>query len=81
MAITIRRAKHQKGVPLKSLDLGNTFLYDNRVCVIVEHSGSLYPLDLTTCRGLGDGYPFTKRLDPDTIVVPIDVEIVYEVAG
>ena len=88
MAITIKRAKNERGVKLSSLNVGDTFLYDNRVGVVVERNGHGFYLDLTTCRNFR--HKFTRPLGmedygaeipPETIVLPVEVEMVYKVVG
>lgn len=88
MAITIKREKNNRGVPLRGLQVGATFLYDNRVGVVVERNGHTFPLDLTTCGnfktvrtyGKYDTYK-ASELDPETIVLPVEVEMTYRVVG
>lgn len=82
MAITIRRKKDERGVKLGSLDIGDTFLYDNRVGLMVERNGHAFPIDFTTCRNFRRnhcGNTYTGELDNDVIVLPVDVEITYRV--
>ena len=88
MAITIKRVNNERGVPLRGLQVGATFLYDHRVGVVVERNGHTFPLDLTTCgnfkavRSYGkyDAYK-APELDPETIVLPVEVEMTYKVVG
>lgn len=83
MAITIKRVKNESGVKLGSLRIGDTFLYDNRVGVMIDCNDYMVPLDLTTCHEMAvpDTYPFAKTLPPDTIVLPVEVEMTYKVVG
>lgn len=84
MAITIKRGKDERGVKLGSLEVGDTFLYDNRVGVIVERNGHSFALDLTTCRNFRRthrGNTYTGELDNDVLVLPIEVEMTYKVVG
>lgn len=88
MAITIKREKNNRGVPLRGLQVGATFLYDNRVGVVVERNGHQFYLDLTTCHNFRknddlrwDTYYKNNELDPETIVLPIEVELTYKVVG
>ena len=84
MAITIKRTKNERGVKLGSLRIGDTFLYDNRVGVMISRNDQAFPLDLTTCYEMSvhdDTYPFVKVLSPDTIVLPVEVEMTYKVVG
>lgn len=83
MAITIKRVKNERGVTLGSLKVGDTFLYDNRVGVIVAHNGLEYPMDFTTCCEMHRKAEYSRgpSLGADTIVIPISVEITYKVVG
>ena len=83
MAITIKRVKNERGVKLDSLNIGDTFLYDNRVGVMIDRNGHAFPLDLTTCHEMAvhGTYPFCKALPLDTIVLPVEVEMTYKVVG
>lgn len=83
MGITIKRVKNERGVKLGCLNIGDTFLYDNCVGVMVNHNGNSFPLNLTTCcemhhRG---SYPYGPILEPEAIVLPITVELTYKVVG
>jgi hypothetical protein len=40
--------KENKTVPLGSLKVGDTFIYDNRIGMMVSRNGHCFPLDLTT---------------------------------
>lgn len=87
MAITFKRVKNNPGVELRTLNTGDTFLYDNRVGVIISHNGHNFPTDLNTCAefkkySLEDG----RRRNPQTLsdfdlVVPVEVEMTYRVTG
>ena len=88
MAITIKREKNDRGIRLGSLKLGDTFLYDNRVGVVVERNGHQFYLDLTTCHNFRrrndlrwDTYDHNNELSPDTTVLPVSVELSYKVVG
>lgn len=89
MAITIRREKNDRGVPLKNLKLGATFLYDNRVGVIVERNGHTFPIDLTTCTNFRKKLPdrpwiaqdYGSEIPPSTLVLPVEIELSYKVVG
>lgn len=83
MAITIKRVKDERGVPLGSLRVGDTFMYDNRIGVIASRNGHDFPLDLTTCHEMAkrDTYPFAKVLPPEAVVLPVEVEMTYKVVG
>ena len=87
MAISIKREKNNPEVPLGSLSVGDTFLYDNRVGVLVERNGHTFPVDLTTCGNFRVVDPqFWKMSDykngelaPSALVVPVSVELTYKV--
>ena len=85
MAIKISRVKNDRGVAVGSLLLGDTFLFDNRVGVIAARNGHQFPLDLTTCaeflRSSTNHIYNNPMLSPDTIVLPVSVELTYKVAG
>lgn len=84
MAITIKRMKNERGVKLGSLRIGDTFLYDNRVGVMIDINGIGFPIDLTACRVFRRnhcGNTYTGELDNDVLVVPVDVELTYKVVG
>lgn len=83
MAIKISREKNEQGVTLGSLKVGDTFLYDNRVGVIVTRDGQDYPMDFTTCCEMHRRaeYPYGPSIGPNTIVVPVSVELTYKVVG
>ena len=81
MAISIKREKNERGVTLGSLNIGDTFLYDNRVGVMIDRNGHAFPLDLTTCGNFRNGNRFSGELKPEDIVLPVEVELRYKVVG
>lgn len=89
MAITIKRVKNERGVQLGSLKVGDTFLYDNRVGVIVSRNGHDFPMEFSTCREftkiyIAKGWVPNNRIDmlsPSEIVLPVEVEMNYKVVG
>lgn len=83
MAISIKRVKNERGVKLGTLKVGDTFLYDNRVGVIASRNGHDYPMDFTTCCEMhcGAGHPYGPAVGPETIVIPVEVELTYKVMG
>lgn len=83
MAIVFKREKNERGVKLGSLKVGDTFLYDNRVGVMVERNGHAFALDLTTCGNFryNNVRQYSSELEPDEIVVPITIEMHYKVVG
>lgn len=82
MAITIKHTKNERGVALGSLNIGDTFLYDNRVGVIAARDGNKYPMDFTTSCEMHyrTEYPYGPPLWSGTIVLPVSVELTYKVA-
>ena len=88
MAIIIKRVKNERGVPLGSLKVCDTFMYDNRIGVIACRNGHDFPMDFTTCEefkatrsyGKWDTYN-APILANDTIVLPVEVEMTYKVVG
>ena len=89
MAITIKRVKNERGVALHTLKVGDTFLYDNRVGVIVSRNGHDFPMEFSTCREFRvvDERFWTKGCDRNPalsgseIVLPIEIEMTYKVVG
>lgn len=83
MAIIFKREKNERGVPAGSLKLGDTFLYDNRVGLVVDRNGHQFFLDLTTACEMHykADFPYGPTLGENTIVVPITIEMHYKVAG
>lgn len=89
MAIEIRREKNDRGVKLGSLKVGDTFLYDNRVGVMIDRNGHCFPLDLTTCTNFRKSLParawmpheYGAELTPEDVVLPVSVELSYKVVG
>lgn len=84
MSITIKREKNNRGVKLGSLNIGDTFIYDNRVGVMIDRNGHAFPLDLTTCRNFRRnhcGNTYTGELDNDVVVLPVEVEMTFKVVG
>ena len=83
MAIVFKREKNERGVKLGSLKVGDTFLYDNRVGVMVERNGHAFALDLTTCGNFkyNNVRQHSSELSVDEIVLPITIEMHYKVVG
>lgn len=84
MAIKISREKNNRGVKLGSLRKGDTFLYDNRIGVMMDGGGFLIPYDLTCCgifRRNHCGNTYTGEMSNDIVVVPIEAELSYKVVG
>ena len=48
----IKRAKNDKAVRLSEVWIGDTFLYQNKVCMVVDRNGHLFVIDLNTGRNI-----------------------------
>lgn len=84
MAITIKRVKNERGVTLGSLKHGDTFLYDNRVGLVVDRNGHQFFLDLTTASNFRKNiqrYSQGTELAANDVVLPVEVEMTYKVVG
>ena len=84
MAITVKREKNQRGVKLGTLKAGDTFLYDNRIGVMMDGGGYLIPYDLTCCiifRRNHVANSYSGEMDKDVVVLPVEVELTYKVVG
>lgn len=87
MGITVKRTKNERGVLLGDLNLGDTFMYDNRLGMVVEINGHLTAIELpkgiTFRREKQKEYQRTlpKTLDTGTLVLPVDCELTYKVMG
>lgn len=82
MAISIKRVKKNEcGVTLGSLNEGDTFLYDNRIGVIVDYNGHCFPMDFATCATFHRSPCASEPLLPQEIVLPVEVEMTYKVIG
>lgn len=87
MAITIKRAKNERGVAAGSLKHGDTFLYDNRVGLVVDRNGHQFFLDLTTASNFRKGQTnhrheyIGSELAANDVVLPVEVEMTYKVVG
>lgn len=89
MAITVKRMKNERGVPLGSLKVGDTFLCDHRVGVIASYDGQEFPLELPSCKPFSykdprkrwDSSQVASMIGPDTVVLPVEVEMGFKVVG
>jgi len=89
MAIIIKRINEDRGVMLHSLMKGDTFMYDNRVGVIVSRNGHEFPLELATCREFTKSRPTRDwipnnqidMLSGSEIVLPVEIEMTCKVVG
>ena len=48
----IKRVKNDKAVHLCDVWTGDTFLYQNKVCMVVDRNGHLFTIDLSTGRNV-----------------------------
>lgn len=48
----IKRVKNDKAVHLSDVCVGDTFLYQNKVCMVVDRNGHLFVIDLNTSRNI-----------------------------
>lgn len=85
MAISIKRVKNERGVPLHTLKVGDTFLYDNRVGVVASRNGHDFPMEFATCsnfrKTFGAARQYGEELSGSETVLPVAVEMTYKVVG
>ena len=81
MAISIKHEKNERGVTVGSLKVGDTFMYDNRIGVIVDRNGHCFPMDFATCATFHKHPRTSEALLPQEIVLPIEVEMTCKVVG
>lgn len=81
MAISIKREKNERGVTVGSLKVGDTFMYDDRIGVIVDRNGHCFPMDFATCATFYKHRWTFEALLPQEIVLPVEVELTYKVVG
>lgn len=48
----IKRVKNDKAVRLSDVYVGDTFLYQNKVCMVVDRNGHNFVIDLNTSRNI-----------------------------
>lgn len=48
----IKRVKNDKAVHLSDVFVGDTFLYQNKVCMVVDRNGHSFIADLNTGRNI-----------------------------
>lgn len=48
----IKRAKNNKAIHLSDVRVGDTFLYQNKVCMVVNRNGYGFIVDLNTGRNI-----------------------------
>lgn len=90
MAIKIFETRPpRRTVPLNALAIGDTFLYDDRIGVVVARNGHKFYLDLTTCtnfrhkiiRPLSSMVDYGAEIDGNAHVIPVQVNLTYQVVG
>lgn len=70
--ITTERVKNNKAVRYGSLSIGETFLWDNRPCMIVDRNGHSFPIEIATGR-------LIASITPETSVCLIDCHLTYSI--
>lgn len=48
----IKRVKNDKTVNLRHLCIGDTFLFQNKVCIVVDRNGHGFVIDLATGKNI-----------------------------
>lgn len=74
-------------VPLGSLKLGDTFLFDSRIGMVTSRNGHHFPLDLATGKEFYAVSPAREwiphstpaMLAPDAEVVRVDCELIFKI--
>lgn len=74
-------------VPLCSLKLGDTFLFDSRIGMVASRNGHDFPLELATGHEFWIENParpwvphtIPAMLGPDTEVVRVDCELIFKI--
>ena len=74
-------------VPLGSLKLGDTFLFDSRIGMVTSRNGHHFPLDLATGKEFYAMSPAREwiphstpaMLAPDAEVVRVDCELIFKI--
>lgn len=44
----IKRIKNNKATTLSNFKVGDTFLFDNKVCMLIDRNGHSFPINLET---------------------------------
>jgi len=78
-------SKKVREVPLSSLKLGDTFIFDSRIGMVASRNGHDFPLDLVLGREfclpseVRQWMPHDQSamLSPSTMVIPVDCELQY----
>ena len=71
--IKINSDIYNRSVPLSSLSIGDTFLFNGRVCMLAKRNGHPFVLDLSTGKDCG----FFSPSDTTQRVTPIECELFY----
>ena len=48
----IKRVKNDKAIHLSDVHVGDTFLYQNKICMVVDRNGHGFIVDLNTGRNI-----------------------------
>lgn len=70
--ISCKRVKNNRTVRYGSLRVGDTFLFDNKPCMVANCNGRSFPMAIETGT-------FVARFTPETEVVPIECELTFTV--
>lgn len=68
--IKCNRVKNNRAVVYGDLHVGDTFLYDNKPCMVADRNGHTFPISL-------EYGTLMARVQPNTEVVPIICELTY----
>lgn len=70
--ISCKRVKNNRTVRYGSLRVGDTFLFDNKPCMVADRNGHSFPMSIETGT-------FMARVTPESEVVPIECELTFTV--
>ncbi len=73
--IKINSNGYNHSVPLSSLRLGDTFLFEGNVCMLAKRNGHSFVLDLST----GKDYSSINPIYSSQLVTPIECELSYKI--
>lgn len=71
--IVCKRGKNNRAVRYGSLKVGDTFLFNNKPCMVVDRNGHTFPMAIET------GTCVARTLNSDSEVLPIDCELTFTV--
>ena len=67
----IKRVENNKALTIENFSIGDTFLFDNKVCMLVDRNGHPFPIDLETGKNI--------TIKKTTKLVKISCEVEYKV--